>query len=155
MNDSLAPALGLIRNLVYTDIWPRSTGVPLGRGKAARDSMNNVEIPILCMSVGTSVGVATITAMAAGTGDRKHLVTLPETWVGEEIWTTKGKTTIWQGLNAKWNTAEEIQDRLLRKGGALEKLASLWHKEADLQESPRTLVIIGGDEAHGRGQQES
>ncbi len=140
MNDSLAPALGLIRNLAYTDIWPMATGVPIG----GLPSINRVEFPILCMSVGTSVGIVTITAMAAGTRDRRHMVTLPETWVGEEIQTAKGKTMIWQGLNAKYNTTEEILDRLLREGGALEKLVGLWHKEAYIQGPIRTLVIIGG-----------
>ncbi len=85
MNDALAPALAVVRALQYShvsDAWAKfRTSLP-----------EHARLPVLGLSLGTSVGVSVIQQAPDG----EIQIILPETWVSAKIPTRNGDTWLWQ-----------------------------------------------------------
>ena len=135
INDALAPALGILSIFEYSDFRPKPviTFQPF------------TELPALCVSLGTSVGVSAIAAPHMG-AEELALITLPETWVSAKL-KLPNRPYIWQALGAKAVQSLDLEAMiimLLGYGGVLSTLLGLWNHEASLTDSPRTVIFVGG-----------
>jgi hypothetical protein len=142
MNDALAPALAIVRALLYSHVSP-------AWAKFRAILPEHAQLPALCLSLGTSVGVSVIQQAPDG----EIQIILPETWASSKIPTRSGDTWLWQALGAGADalSADELKRRLLRDDGALACLLRLYQQEPVLGPSPRTVVFIGGRARSLRG----
>jgi hypothetical protein len=142
MNDALAPALAIARALLYSHVSP-------AWAKFRTILPEHAQLPALCLSLGTSVGVSVVQQAPDG----EIQIILPETWVSSKIPTRSGDTWLWQALGAGADalSADDLKRRLLRDDGALACLLRLYQQEPALGPSPRTVVFIGGRALSLRG----
>jgi len=142
MNDALAPALAIVRALLYPHVSP-------AWAKLRTILPEHAQLPALCLSLGTSVGVSVIQQAPDG----EIQIILPETWVSSKIPTRSGDMCVWDALGAGAETlsADDLKRRLLRDDGALACLLRLYQQEPALGPSPRSVVFIGGRALSLRG----
>jgi hypothetical protein len=135
MNDALAPALAVVRTLQYSHVSP-------AWAKLRAILPEHAHLPVLCLSLGTSVGVSAIHQAPDG----EIQIILPETWGNAKFPTRAGDTCIWQALGAGADSLSsvELKQRLLRDDGALACLLRMYQAEPSLGPSPRTIIFIGG-----------
>jgi hypothetical protein len=117
MNDALAQALAVVRALQYSHVSPAWAKFRTILPERAR-------LPVLCLSLGTCVGVSVVHQAADG----EIQIILPETWASAKIPTRTGETWLWQALGAGADSLspEELKRRLLRDDGALACLLRLY-----------------------------
>ena len=142
MNDALAPALAIVRALLYSHVSP-------AWAKLRTILPEHAQLPALCLSLGTSVGVSVIQQAPDG----EIQIILPETWGSSKIPTRSGDMCVCDALGAGADilSADDLKRRLLRDDGALACLLRLYQQEPALGPSPRSVVFIGGRALSLRG----